>query len=169
PPRTEWCGVYLTLPTRPPTIAASESRTSLHRREMIMANRQVRFHFLWLAGVLLAALTGESRAAEPKPALHAECSPLPTDLLGPFARQGDGSMLAIDGDASRFSTDEGKTWSAPRPLFTAGQNMKISPERALLRTRDGALILAFMNYNDIVFNWDKVRKDAPAARLPTYA
>jgi hypothetical protein len=107
-------------------------------------------------------------AAVAGPTLHPKCKPLPTDLLGPFARLGDGNILAIDGDATRVSKDEGKTWSEPRPLFAAGQGVQVSSERALLRTRDGVLILAFMNMKDFVFKWDPVLKDAPGARLPTY-
>jgi hypothetical protein len=123
-------------------------------------------------GVLAAAVAAfppAARSADAGPTLHPKCTPLPTDLMGPFVRLGDGRILAIDGSASRVSADEGKTWSAPRPLFTAGQNVQVSDERALLRTRGGVIILAFLNPKEIAFPWDKVKKDAPGARLPTYA
>jgi hypothetical protein len=47
--------------------------------------------------------------------------------------------------------------------------MKISPERALCRLRDGTIVLAFMNINEQVFEWNKDTFDTePGARLPTY-
>lgn len=75
--------------------------------------------------VLGFLLSGIVAAADP-PELHPKCTPLPTDLLGPFVRLGDGGILAIDGDASRISKDEGKTWSEPRPLFAPEQGVKVS-------------------------------------------
>lgn len=99
----------------------------------------------------------------------ARFQPLPTDKQGPFVRTSDGEVLAIDATSSYVSRDGGKTWSEPRPLFSAKQNIRVSNERALFRTRDGAVIAAFMNLAERKWTWSNKLGDAPAAKLPTYA
>jgi hypothetical protein len=94
---------------------------------------------------------------------------MPTNLLGPFVRLDERRILAVDGNACVTSDDAGKTWSEPTPLFPPKANLKVRDERALIRTRDGTLILVFLNGAEQFFPWDKVKKDAPGARLPTYA
>ncbi|MGB0580203.1 MAG: exo-alpha-sialidase [Limisphaerales bacterium] len=95
---------------------------------------------------------------------------LPTDKLGPFAHTSDGAVIAIDGEATFVSRDDGKTWSDPRPLKGAlEKGIKVSRERALLRTKDGSLIAAFMNLNERKWTWDNKLHDAPGAKLPTWA
>lgn len=101
--------------------------------------------------------------------LDPRCRPLPTDRLGPFVHLADGGVLAIDAEATVVSRDGGRSWSAPRPLFPDGRPIKVSDERALLRTRGGAIIAAFMNSREEHWTWDDRRRDAPGARLPTYA
>jgi hypothetical protein len=100
--------------------------------------------------------------------LHSRLVPLPFKLLGPFARTSDGSILAIDSQATFVSKDLGKTWSEPRPMFPAGTKMTVSNERALLRTKDGTLIAAFMNLDERKWTWSNELHDAPDAMLPTY-
>src|SRR5262249_52846042 len=46
--------------------------------------------------------------------------------------------------------------------------VKVSDERALLRTRNGVLIAAFLNPYEQHWTWEDRRHDAPGARLPTY-
>ena len=93
---------------------------------------------------------------------------LPTDQLGPFVHTKNGDILAIDDAASYISKDGGKSWSLPRPLFTGQQNIKVSNERALFRTREGVVIAAFMNLNERKWTWSNKLGDAPDAQLPTY-
>jgi sialidase-1 len=100
--------------------------------------------------------------------LDDRCKTLPSDLLGPFVRLDDGSVLAIDSAATFVSGDGGQTWSGPRPLFDDGQKITVSNERALLRTRDGAVIAAFMNLQERHWTWKNELHDAPGAKLPTY-
>ena len=100
--------------------------------------------------------------------LHPKCRPLVTSLLGPFVKLGDGSILAVDESQVQLSKDEGKTWSA-RPLFARPEKYQCRGERALLRTRDGTLILAFMNAKEQVFRWDQSKGGPqPECRLPVY-
>jgi sialidase-1 len=100
--------------------------------------------------------------------LDSRCKPLPTDMLGPFVRIDDQTVLAIEQTATRVSRDAGRSWSDPRPLFGEGDKLKVSNERALLRTRDSVLIAAFMNLNERKWTWKDELHDAPGAQLPTY-
>ena len=94
--------------------------------------------------------------------------PMPTDKLGPFVNISGGRILAIDSAATFVSADGGLTWSEPRPVFTGGQNIKISNERAMMRTKEGTIIAAFMNLNERKWTWKNDLGDAPGAVLPTY-
>lgn len=89
--------------------------------------------------------------------------------LGPFVRLADGNILTVEGTKSFISKDEGKTWSEEYTIFTEG-NFAIRPERALIRTRSGVIILAFANDKERSnFNWQQDIHDSPGAVLPTYA
>jgi sialidase-1 len=101
--------------------------------------------------------------------LHPKCEKLPTAQLGPFVKLPDGALLCIDAASSRVSSNAGKTWSEPRPLFAKDQPaIKVSNERALFRTADGAIIAAFMNLAERHWDWQNALHDAPGAKLPTY-
>lgn len=117
----------------------------------------------------LGATDWKEVALHDKPILlDPRCEQLPTDLLGPFVKLGDGSVLAVDDTQVRVSKDEGKTWIA-RSLFQPAGKFQCRGERALLRTREGTLILAFLNVREMVFKWDQ-SKGGPQSecRLPVY-
>jgi len=100
--------------------------------------------------------------------LHPNCRPLATTLLGPFVKLGDGSVLAVDADRVMVSSDDGQSWEA-RPLFDDRGKFQCRGERAALRTRDGTLIVAFLNVKEMVFRWDQQRGGPqPGCRLPVY-
>jgi hypothetical protein len=100
--------------------------------------------------------------------LHPKCQALSTPLMGPFVKLGDGSVLAVDDHRALRSRDDGKTWEA-RPLFAQPDKYRCRGERALLATRDGTLILAFMNDKELAFKWDQSRGGPqPGCRLPVY-
>lgn len=82
----------------------------------------------------------------------------------------DGDILALDSDATFVSNDQGATWSEPRPIFSKEQNptIRISNERAMLRSKDGSIIAAFMNLAQRKWTWDNDLGDAPGAILPTW-
>lgn len=115
---------------------------------------------------VLAFICGISSAAELE--LHPKLRPLPFKLLGPFAFTSEGQILAIDSKTTYVSEDQGKTWSKPRPIFADTADTTVSDERAVLRTKDGTLIAAFMNLNERNWTWQDELHDAPDARLPTY-
>lgn len=88
--------------------------------------------------------------------------------MGPFVRLPDGGILTVDGTNSLISKDEGKTW-AEYPIFPAPEKFQIRPERALICTRDGVMILAFANDKERAhWNWERDVHDSPGATLPTY-
>jgi len=127
--------------------------------------------------VLCAALGAACMAGLPVAAqdpreglwVHPKCQPLATDTLGPFLRLGDNRILAVDDSHTLISGDECKTWESA-PLFKEGQDFSVSSERALVRTRSGVVVLAFMNMKEQDWRWNSAKHDAePGTRLPTYA
>lgn len=95
------------------------------------------------------------------------------NIMGPFVRLKDGSIVTVEGSRremgtkSLISKDEGKTWEE-YPIFDDPDNFAIRPERALIRTRSGIVILAFTNNKEKSdFNWDEEILDVPDAVLPT--
>ncbi|MEY2882015.1 MAG: Sialidase [Verrucomicrobiota bacterium] len=86
---------------------------------------------------------------------------------GPFVRAGDGAIWGVDPKGAIVSRDEGKTWTA-REIFD-GAKFEASGERALVRTREGVLVYAFLNRKEMVFKWDDA-KGGPqeGCRLPVY-
>ncbi len=87
--------------------------------------------------------------------------------MGPFVALGDGRYLTVNERNALVSSDGGETWETS-PLFNAGVDHSVRPERALIRTEDGTVILAFMNDAEREWTWDPEIGDAPGARLPTY-
>lgn len=101
--------------------------------------------------------------------IPASVEEIPGLKLGPFVRLADGSILTIDDTKSLISQDEGKTWSEYE-IFSAPENFSIRPERALIRTSSGVIILAFANDKEKAnWSWKEDIHDSPGAVLPTYA
>ncbi|MBI5773246.1 MAG: exo-alpha-sialidase [Verrucomicrobia bacterium] len=92
--------------------------------------------------LLLTTLCVQSFAASP--VLHPKAQALPFTHQGPFVTTADGGVLCVDAKNALRSTDEGRTWSST-PVFVEPAKFSISSERALLRTREGAIISAWMN------------------------
>lgn len=128
--------------------------------------------------ILLATLAGADPA--PAPAAVKTQSPglwlddrvteSPGLPMGPFVRLRDGRILTIgpDGGCAWISGDEGKTWQE-QPIFTDSTKFNIRIERALICTRSGAVIVAFMNDKERAsWKWDPAISDSPGAKLPTY-
>jgi hypothetical protein len=89
--------------------------------------------------------------------------------LGPFVRLADDSILAVGETDALASRDEGVSWEA-RPLFGPGQNLKVSTERGLVRTANGALVLVFMNMADYKWAWNAEKSlPEPGTRLPVWS
>ena len=78
----------------------------------------------------------------------------------PYTKLANGSALTVEHKFAYITPDNGQTWLDPIPLFPDGPDLEVSNERVLTRTRDGAIILAFMNLNSREWGWDD-QKNAP--------
>jgi sialidase-1 len=83
-------------------------------------------------------------AAQSTPVLHPKGQPLPAAHQGPFITTATGGVLCIDAKNALRSDDGGRTWTST-PLFPAPEKFNVSNERALLRTREGVIVSAWMN------------------------
>jgi lysophospholipase L1-like esterase len=97
-------------------------------------------HLAFIAALGLASALG----AEPSPILHPKAAPLPFTHQGPFVTTADGGVLCIDSRNALHSGDDGRTWTS-NALFAEPGKFNASNERALLRTREGVIISAWMN------------------------
>ena len=101
--------------------------------------------------------------------IHDKVKEIQTMRIGPFIQLPKGKILTIDTLNAYTSSDGGKTWQAI-PIFKDTSKFQIRPERALIKTKKGTIILAFANDKERTkFNWNKETHDAPGAELPTYA
>lgn len=120
-----------------------------------------------LPALLVGLIPPAASAAENRILLHEKAVPLPTKLLGPFVRLGSAQVMAVGEREVLVSGDEGRTWRK-RPLFR-DDNFVCRPERCVLRTREGTLLIAFMNQAEQSFQWDqKEGGPQPGCRLPVY-
>lgn len=100
--------------------------------------------------------------------LHNKVKEIHLQRIGPFIQLPKGKIMTIDTLNAYISSNDGKTWQAI-PIFSDVSKFQIRPERALIRTRKGTIILAFANDKErTTFNWSKETHDAPGAELPTY-
>lgn len=120
---------------------------------------------------LLLGITATAFAAD-SPTLHPKAAKLPFTHQGPFVTTADGGALCIDAKNALRSTDEGRTWSS-MPLFAEAAKYSVSSERALLRTREGVIISAWMNSAERKepkgWHWGEPGVDWKAFVLPTYS
>ncbi len=101
--------------------------------------------------------------------IHPKANNIKGLKLGPFIHLKDGSILTVDSTDSYISNNQGKTWTK-YPLFNGSNNFLIREERALIRTKSGTIILAFVNEKERKnWNWNNQTHDAPEAELPTYS
>ena len=94
--------------------------------------------------------------------------------MGPFANLPDGGLVTVedapDAKHALISQDDGKTWKQI-PVFAEAdrEKFRISYERALTCTKDGTVIVSFMNLIERDgWSWDTEIHDSPNARLPNY-
>ena len=119
--------------------------------------------------IAASAQAAEGRMVNDELWLATGVEPMPSLGMGPFVRLKDGRILSVDtGQDALISDDEGKTWT-PRTIFKDASKFEIRPERAIVCTREGTVILAFLNERDMSeFNWNAKTSDMPNDRLPTY-
>src|SRR3569833_293688 len=97
-------------------------------------------------------------ATSPPMTFDARVTPLPHGYQGPFVNMPDDSILGIEANTVIRSKDKGATWTASE-LFSDAQKAKlkltVSRERALVRTKDGTLVLGCMNLAERYWTWNK--------------
>ena len=101
--------------------------------------------------------------------IHNKTTELEGMKLGPFVKLTDEGILTVEENTCFVSYDQGQLWEQ-YPIFSEPDTYQIRPERALLQTKNGAIILAFMNELESAnWNWQEDISDSPGAILPTYA
>ncbi|NOX54250.1 MAG: exo-alpha-sialidase [Planctomycetes bacterium] len=88
--------------------------------------------------------------------VHSRCTQLEITSNGPFAVMPDGTLLTVTSEGLRASADDGKTWSAAQPICPGLKGSEPSAYR-LVRTRDGTLVLVFLDFTQFKFSWDDER------------
>ncbi len=103
--------------------------------------------------------------------LHPRATPLPFAHQGPFVTTADGAILCFDEKHAHRSVDEGVTWKS-FPLFSSPEKFKVSGERALVCTREGTLIAAWINLVELQRgldnNWGGSAEEFAHWILPNY-
>jgi lysophospholipase L1-like esterase len=120
-----------------------------------------------LARLILLLLCVSVSSSRAEVLLHGKAARLGVPHQGPFVRAGDNAIWSMDERGALVSRDEGRTW-APRAIFDAAV-FAARKERALLRTREGVMLYAFLNERERVFKWDD-NQGGPleGCRLPVY-
>ncbi len=132
--------------------------------------RPHRLPSVWLLMALALPLGFAAPAPNPprEIVLHPRAERLPSDLLGPFVRLGDGSVLAVDATQVYVSRDDGRTWRS-QALFRDPGKFAANFERAVVRTPGGVVVIAFTNARETVFKWNqKAGGPLPDTRKPVY-
>jgi len=107
----------------------------------------------------------------PQVQLHPAATRLPFDHQGPFVRHPTGAIVCFDARQAHVSRDDGGTWTA-YPLFREPARFETSIERALLCTRAGTIIAAWVNRVEMRhppgFKWGGGAPELAQWVLPTY-
>lgn len=77
----------------------------------------------------------------------------------------NGDIFTVSGSQASVSSDNGKTWTSTPMVDT--DKYEISSAECL-QTKDGVIIVAFMNVKERKWTWNNTIFDAPGATLPTY-
>lgn len=123
------------------------------------------------AWAVAVAAVAAGAGAEREPTLHPRGTRLPFNHQGPFVTTADGGVLCVTAQEALASRDEGQTWTRS-PVFREPGKYRISNERALLRTRGGTVIAAWMNLAESRsprgWNWGAPGVDYRDFVLPIY-
>ena len=110
--------------------------------------------------------------ADSSPTLHPQGKALPSTHQGPFITNADGGALCIEAKSALRSQDEGRTWTSS-DLFEDAKKYLVSNERALLRTKEGVIVSAWMNGVERKpvsgWHWGEASADWHDFVLPTYS
>lgn len=133
-----------------PTLTVPSIMPKPHRATLAMTGKRARLvvaniSFSTIVGSLLGLLyMAIPLGAASLPVFHPRATALPHTQQGPFVTTANGDVLCIDKKNALRSTDDGRTWTSS-PLFADPTKYAVSNERALLRTREGVIVSAWMN------------------------
>jgi len=132
-----------------------------------MMHRPVRL--VLLTALVLPGLLSAGAAEDDNIRLCPKGEKLVSRHMGPYVNLADGSVLAVGSSEAMISSDEGKTWKS-YPLFADTKEFLARPERALIRTRNGTIVMGFLNEREITRGkWAVNDKEALSKfYLPTY-
>jgi len=88
------------------------------------------------------------------------CTVLPFATVSPLAELRDGRLLMVQGNATRTSKDDGKTWSEPRKIYDGPAPGVPCESCVLVRARAGALVLVYMDMSTYKWAWDAAKGEA---------
>ncbi len=89
---------------------------------------------------------------------HSKSRSLNIDKIGPFVMPDDKSMLCIENNHAYISEDEGKSWQSYQ--IAPADKLKASNEQAIIKTADGVIVAAFMNFaDDRVWGWNSKKNE----------
>ncbi len=108
--------------------------------------------------IWLLPLLAVSTSADDARWVHPLCQPLEVTSGGPFVVLEDGNLATVDHQGFRVSKDDGRTWSEPTPVCE-GLSPTEPASRYLLRTRNGTLVMVYLNFMGRKFEWDDQRKE----------
>lgn len=100
------------------------------------------------------AFAAAVQAQEPELWIHPKCEQLPgIRHVAPIVELSDGRLLMAVGNATMVSDDDGETWSEPRPIYE-GDPPGVPTTGQLIRTREGTLVLVFMDIGAQNWKWN---------------
>jgi sialidase-1 len=118
---------------------------------------------LAVLAISAVALGQEGRWIEPR------CTVLPFTKTGPFVELDDGRLMMVEGNATITTSDDGQTWSEPRPIYE-GEGPGIPDRGQLIKTRSGVIILVYPDMSTFKWGWDNdTGKAAPDVQLDVWA
>jgi len=111
------------------------------------------------AFVVLAILARAGLGPAEEPWIEPRCEVLPFSNTGPFVRLGDGRLMTIEGKATRTSNDDGRSWAEPETIYDGPKPGIPSGSSVLVRTRDGVLVLVYMDMSTYKWGWDSAKRE----------
>jgi len=102
--------------------------------------------------------------------IEPRCTLISTSRVGPFVNLSDGRVMTIDGNATRTSSDDGKSWSEPRPIYDGPKPGIPGNAAVMLRTSKNVVVLVYADLSTFKWGWDKDRKEPiPDAQLDVWS